>query len=324
MVISRLVRGSNSRQAQVIDGDGRSVCNTPVSDAYESERKDAGMASSVRPVALVTGASAGIGAALAREAANDGHDLVLVARRREPMEALAAELKSTGAEITVIPADLGKPGAGAALMKTVEERGLVIDTLINNAGFGDTGRFDQEDPERILSMLQVNVVALTELTRLVLPQMVARKRGKVMLLASTASFLPGPGMAVYYATKSYVLSFGRAIGYELRGTGVTVTTLCPGPTTSDCRAILDGVTPALKAARTAFSLPGGNEAAASSTRLLKDVSPRPGGFLPRRFSSANADAASRSSSWSSRRLIAAGRSLGRTLGRESAGAAERF
>ena len=95
------------------------------------------MASSVRPVALVTGASAGIGAALAREAANDGHDLVLVARRREPMEALAAELKSTDAEITVI-----KPGAAAALMKTVEERGLVIDTLINNAGFGDTGRFD--------------------------------------------------------------------------------------------------------------------------------------------------------------------------------------
>jgi NAD(P)-dependent dehydrogenase (short-subunit alcohol dehydrogenase family) len=153
MVISRLVRGSNSRQAQVIDGDGRSVCNTPVSDAYESERKDAGMASSVRPVALVTGASAGIGAALAREAANDGHDLVLVARRREPMEALAAELKSTGAEITVIPADLGKPGAGAALMKTVEERGLVIDTLINNAGFGDTGRFDQEDPKIILATL---------------------------------------------------------------------------------------------------------------------------------------------------------------------------
>jgi uncharacterized protein len=172
-----------------------------------------------------------IGAALAREAANDGHDLVLVSRRREPMEALAAELKSTGIEITVIAADLGKPGAAAALMKTVEGRGLVIDTLINNAGVGDTGRFDQEDPQRILSMLQVNVVALTELTRLVLPQMVARKRGKVMLLASTASFQPGPGTAVYYATKSYVLSFGRAIGYELRGTGVTVTTLCPGPTT---------------------------------------------------------------------------------------------
>jgi uncharacterized protein len=123
------------------------------------------MASSTRPVALVTGASAGIGAALAREAANDGHDLVLVARRRESMEVLAAELKSTGAEITIIPADLGKAGAAAALMETVEQRGLSIDTLINNAGLGDTGRFDKQAPERILSMLQVNVVALTELTR---------------------------------------------------------------------------------------------------------------------------------------------------------------
>ena len=98
------------------------------------------MATSARPVALITGASAGIGAALAREAANDGHDLVLVARRREPMEALAAELKSTGAEITVIPADLNRPGAAAELMKTVEQRGLAIDTLINNAGLGDTGQ----------------------------------------------------------------------------------------------------------------------------------------------------------------------------------------
>jgi short-subunit dehydrogenase len=149
------------------------------------------------------------------------------------MEALAAELKSTGAQITIIPADLGRPGAAAALMKTVEQSGLAIDMLINNAGLGDTGRFDQENPERILSMLQVNNIALTELTRLVLPQMVTRKRGKVMLLASLAAFQPGPGMAVYYATKSYVLSFGRAIGHELRGSGVTITTLCPGPTTSE-------------------------------------------------------------------------------------------
>ena len=213
------------------------------------------MATSARPVALITGASAGIGAALAREAANDGHDLVLVARRPEPMEALAAELKSTGAEITVILADLSRPGAAAALMETVEQRGLAIDTLINNAGLGDTGRFDKEAPERILSMLQINVVALTELTRLVLPQMVARKRGKVMLLASTAAF----HMAVYYATKSYVLSFGRAIGRELRGTGVTITTLCPGATTSEFAqvanmqgsAIFEGPTPVMTAAEVA-------------------------------------------------------------------------
>jgi uncharacterized protein len=102
-------------------------------------------------------------------------------------------------------------------METVQQRTLAIDMLINNAGLGDTGRFDQENKERILLMLQVNIIALTELTRLVLPQMVARKHGKVMLLASLAAFQPGPGMAVYYATKSYVLSFGRAIGHELWG-----------------------------------------------------------------------------------------------------------
>jgi short-subunit dehydrogenase len=191
------------------------------------------MASSTRPIALVTGASSGIGADLAREAAKDGYDLVLAARRREPMEALAAELKPAGAEITVIPADLGKPGGAAELMKIVDQRGLVIDTLINNAGLGDTGRFDREDPEKISSMLQVNIVALTELTRLALPKMVARGRGRIMLVSSTAGFQPGPGMAVYYATKCYVRYFGRALGYELRRTGVTVTTLCPGATASE-------------------------------------------------------------------------------------------
>ena len=144
-------------------------------------------------------------------------------------------------------------------MKIVEERGLVIDTLINNAGVGDTGRFDQADPEKISSMLLVNIVALTELTRLILPKMVARRRGKIMLLASTAAFQPGPEMAVYYATKSYVLSFGRAIGYELRRTGVTVTTLCPGPTTSEFAqvanmqgvALFEGPMPVMSAAEVA-------------------------------------------------------------------------
>jgi short-subunit dehydrogenase len=145
------------------------------------------------------------------------------------------------------------------LMKIVEERGLVIDTLINNAGVGDTGRFDQADPEKISSMLLVNIVALTELTRLILPKMVARRRGKIMLLASTAAFQPGPEMAVYYATKSYVLSFGRAIGYEQRRTGVTVTTLCPGPTTSEFAqvanmqgvALFEGPMPVMSAAEVA-------------------------------------------------------------------------
>jgi uncharacterized protein len=217
------------------------------------------MAESTRPVALVTGASSGIGAALAREAAKDGHDVVLVARRREPMEALAAELKTAGAEVTVVAADLAKAGAADALMKTVDERGLVVDTLINNAGLGDMGRFDQSDPEKISAMLQVNVVALTELTRLLLPKMVARRRGRIMLVASTAAFQPGPGMAVYYATKSYVLSLGRALAYELRDTGVTATTLCPGPTATEFAkvarmegsALFEGPMPTMTAAEVA-------------------------------------------------------------------------
>ena len=191
------------------------------------------MVSATRPIALVTGASSGIGAELAREAAKDGHDLVLVARRREPMQALAAELKALGAESTIILADLSKPGAAAVLMQDIEARGIAIDTLINNAGLGETARFDRSDPEKVAAMLQVNIVALTELTRLMLPKMVARRRGRIMLLASTAAFQPGPHMAVYYASKAYVLSFGRAIAYELRGTGVTVTTLCPGPTATE-------------------------------------------------------------------------------------------
>ncbi len=183
-----------------------------------------------RPVALVTGASSGIGAALAREVARDGHDLVLVARRREPMQALAAEFSSAGGEITIIPADLSKTGGAAALMEIVESRGLVIDVLINAAGLGDSGRFDQEDLKQIEAMLQVNIVTLTELTRHVLPKMLARRRGKIMLVSSIAAFQPCPEMAVYYASKAYVLWFGQAIAYELRGSGVTVTTLCPGRT----------------------------------------------------------------------------------------------
>jgi short-subunit dehydrogenase len=157
----------------------------------------------------VTGASSGIGAELAREVAKDGHDLVLVPRRPEPMQGLAAELHAAGTEITVISTDLGKPGGAAELMKIIDGRGIVIDVLINNAGVGDAGRFDQEDPAKIAAMLQVNIVALTEPTRLVLPKMVARGRARIMLLSSTAGFQPGPGMAVYYATKAYVRSRQR-------------------------------------------------------------------------------------------------------------------
>ncbi len=180
-----------------------------------------------KPVALVTGASGGIGADLARELARDGYDLVLAARGVEGMQKLASELDAQSA---VIPADLSKPGAAAQLAKELENRGITIDVLINNAGLGETGPFAESDPSRLSEMLQVNMVALTELTRALLPPMIARKRGGIMLVASTAAFQPGPFMAVYYATKAYVLSLGEALAFELRGTGVTVTTLCPGPT----------------------------------------------------------------------------------------------
>jgi len=195
------------------------------------------MQSSNRPLALVTGASGGIGAALARELARRGHDLVLVARSRVPMEALAAELRAAGAAATVITADLGKTGAAAMLAHDIATNGLTIEVLINNAGLGAAGRFDRIDPVRIGDMLQVNIVALTELTRLVLPAMVARGRGKVMLVASTAGFLPGPYMAVYFASKAYVLSLGEALAQELDGSGVGVTVLCPGATATNFFAV---------------------------------------------------------------------------------------
>ena len=191
------------------------------------------MARNGRPLALVTGASSGIGASLARELATDGHDLILCARRIEPMRALANELKAIGCACSIIAADLGKSGAAAALVQEIEAKGLIVDVLINAAGFGVNGRFDLTDPFRISEMLAVNVVALSELTRLLLPGMVRRRRGRVMLVASTAAFQPGPQMAVYCASKAFVLSFGEAIAFELEGTGVSVTTLCPGATATE-------------------------------------------------------------------------------------------
>lgn len=181
----------------------------------------------------MTGASSGIGGDLARELARDGHDLVLTARTLAPMQALAAELNAHGTSTVVIAADLSKSGAAATLAAEIKTRGLQIDVLVNNAGLGATGRFDQSDPVRISEMLQVNIVALTELTPLLQQGMVAQGHGKVMLVASTASFQPGPWIAVYFATKAYVLSFGEAIACELHGTGVTVITLCPGATATN-------------------------------------------------------------------------------------------
>jgi uncharacterized protein len=181
----------------------------------------------MRQTALITGASSGIGADLARLFAADGYDLVLVARGEGKLHELAKEL---GVNSTVIPADLSKPDAAQRVADALIEKSINIDVLVNNAGVGLAGPFIGNDLAKELEMIQVNVVALTQLTKLLLPGMVARKRGRILNVASTAAFQPGPFMAVYYATKAYVLSFSEAIADELRDSGVTVTALCPGPT----------------------------------------------------------------------------------------------
>jgi short-subunit dehydrogenase len=185
---------------------------------------------------LITGASSGIGLELARVFAEHGHDVVLVARSEGKLQSLAAELKTRDVRAHVIVADLSAPGAAKALVDRVRDLALEIDVLVNNAGYGVYGPFLETSLDAELAMIQVNIVALTELTKRLLPPMVARKRGKILNVASTAAFLPGPLMAVYYATKAYVLSFSEAIANELEGTGVTVTALCPGPTASGFQA----------------------------------------------------------------------------------------
>lgn len=183
-----------------------------------------------RPIALVTGASAGIGCEIARVLARE-YDLVLTARREAELRSLAAELAPAACH--VLAADLADPAAPQALVDAVAARGLAMDALVNNAGFGDLGPFAGADLTKMLRMIRVNVAALTELTGLVLPGMLARGRGRILNVGSVAGFQPGPLMAVYYATKAYVNSFSEALASELAGTGVTVTCLAPGPTESE-------------------------------------------------------------------------------------------
>lgn len=191
-----------------------------------------------RPLALVTGASAGIGLELCRLLAADGHDLVLVARRRERLEELAAALADAhGATAHVVPADLADPSAPQSVAGALRSKGLEVDLLVNNAGFGSNGPFHELPLERELAMIQVNVTALVALTGLLLPGMVARGRGRVLNIASTAAFQAGPRMATYYATKAFVLSWSEAVALELEGSGVTVTAHCPGATASEFTAV---------------------------------------------------------------------------------------
>jgi short-subunit dehydrogenase len=197
--------------------------------------------------AVVTGASGGIGLELAKLLAADGHQLTLVARRVDVLDEVAATLGgATSAAVAVVAADLGTPEGVNAVLAAAPD----ADILVNNAGYGDFGPFVDSDLARQLGMIDLNVRALTALTHHYLPGMMERGRGRVLNVASTASFQPGPLMAVYYATKAYVLSFSEALSEEARGTGVTVTALCPGPTSSGFQAASDLGNSKLVAGRT--------------------------------------------------------------------------
>lgn len=187
-----------------------------------------------RPLALITGASAGLGVEFARLLAKDGYDLVLVARRLDRLEELAKGLQNQhGITTHCVSVDLSLPDAAVTVDKYLVERQLQVDVLINNAGFGAVGRFVDIDLNEQLRMIQVNVSTLVRLTGLILPGMIQRGKGRVMNVASTAAFQPGPLMAMYYATKAFVLSFSEAVHHEIRKTGVTVTCVCPGPTPTE-------------------------------------------------------------------------------------------
>jgi short-subunit dehydrogenase len=186
-----------------------------------------------RETALITGASSGIGLDLAKLMAPN-FDLIITARNQAELEKIAQELQAEhGNHVHVVPADLTLAEAPQQIFAEIERRGLPVDILINNAGFGSYGAFAESAPKTSLDMVEVNIAALTALTRLALPGMILRKRGRIMNVASTAGFQPGPLMAVYYATKAYVIMFSEAIANELKGSGVTVTCFCPGATATN-------------------------------------------------------------------------------------------
>lgn len=187
-----------------------------------------------RNTALVTGASSGIGKELARLLAQDQHDLVLVATNGNKLEELAKELRQKwNARVTVIAKDLSTPTAAREVFSELQNRNIRVSVLINNAGFNVYGPFVETDLESELRMIHVNLLALTSLTKLFVHPMVEQGFGRILNVASTGSFSPAPLDSVYCATKAYVLSFSEAIAEELKGTGVTVTALCPGPTATE-------------------------------------------------------------------------------------------
>lgn len=184
--------------------------------------------------AVVTGASAGLGKEFARLFAKDGHGVVLVARRKEELDLLAKELEAAHQTKTlVVTADLSDPAAPKHIHAEVSRAALDVEFLVNNAGFGSNGKLWELDTQRELGVVEVNITALLHLTRLFLPEMVKRGRGRVLNIGSTAGFQPGPFMSTYYASKAFVNSFTEALAFELKGTGVTATLSCPGATATE-------------------------------------------------------------------------------------------
>lgn len=216
--------------------------------------------------ALITGASSGIGKALAENFAKDGYNLVLAARGVARMQSLANDLQQRyKITATVIGADLQTNDGAAKLHADITARNITIDALVNNAGYGTFGEFKDSALAPELAMMQLNMNTVVVLTRLFLPDLIA-SRGKIMNTASTAAFQPGPYLAVYYATKAFVLSFSEAIGAELDGTGVTVTALCPGPTASGFQDKADMHASALVKGK---KLPTSAEVAAAGYRAMQ-------------------------------------------------------
>jgi len=180
--------------------------------------------------ALVTGASSGFGREIAKLFAHDGYEVILVARRENELQELADHLTAEfpGSAPVIIDKDLSQPGAAQELYDTVQQRGLTVDALVNDAGFGEHGRFVETDLSKEIDMINLNVTSLVVLTKLFMRDMVRRGEGRILQLASTVSFMPVPKLSVYAATKAFVLSFSEAVSYELKDTGVTMTALCPG------------------------------------------------------------------------------------------------
>ena len=184
--------------------------------------------------ALITGGSVGIGAALAEVFAEHGHDLILVSRTRDKLEARGRDIeKKFGVSVVCIPEDLADPSGASRLHDAVSARALDVEYLVNNAGVGLYGKFATTDLGAELKMIQLNVTSVVDLTKRFLPAMMSRRSGRILNVASTAAFVPGPWMSVYYASKAFLLSFSQAIDYELKPTDISVTTLCPGPTESE-------------------------------------------------------------------------------------------